>query len=103
MMAAIAAAGYRITATTSFEHGRRALSERPDLLVAAVRLGRYNGLQLVIRGRTINPGLRAIVLADYPDVVMQREAEQAGAVYLETPVDGTRLVQEIAHALSGVR
>ncbi len=34
----------------------------PDLLITDVRLGVYNGLQLLMRGRMVNPQLQAIVI-----------------------------------------
>jgi two-component system, response regulator RegA len=99
LIALVRAAGYAVTGVPSFEEGRRALADGADVLVTDVRLGAYNGLQLIIRGRALNPDLRAIVVTGYPDVVVQREAERLDAVHLEKPVDPARLLREIAHAI----
>jgi DNA-binding response OmpR family regulator len=41
-------AGYDVSSASTFVKGRRAIAEQaPDLLIADVRLGEYNGLQLV--------------------------------------------------------
>jgi DNA-binding NtrC family response regulator len=98
-MTLMAAAGYRVTGANSFEQGRHALRLAPDVLVTDVRLGAYNGLQLIIRGRAVNPRLRAIVVTGYPDTVVKREAEALDAVHLAKPVDPERLLDEVAHAL----
>jgi DNA-binding NtrC family response regulator len=92
-------AGYRVTGALSFEEGRRALGAGTDVLVTDIRLGAYNGLQLIIRGRTLNPRLQAIVVTGYPDVVVQREADRLNAVHLEKPIDPARLLREVARAL----
>ena len=93
------AAGYRVTGAASFEEARRALASAPDLLITEVRLGAYNGLQLIIRARAHNPHLSAIVLTAFPDVVIKAEAERLNAVYVEKPVDTKRLLTLVAKAL----
>jgi CheY-like chemotaxis protein len=94
-------AGYRVTGAASFEEGRRALrTSTPDVLVTDIRLGAYNGLQLIIRARADNPRLRAIVLTGFPDPVVRREAERLHAVHLEKPVDPERLLDLVAESLA---
>ena len=45
----VANAGYETRALATFEEGLRALrTDTPDLLIADVRLGAYNGLQLLV-------------------------------------------------------
>jgi len=93
-------AGYRVTGVATFEEARRALADHPDVLLTDIRLGPYNGLQLIIRGRAINPRLAAVVVTGHPDIVVQREAEHLDAIHLEKPVDPERLVREVARALA---
>ena len=93
------AAGYRVTGAASFEEARRALEVPLDLVITEVRLGAYNGLQLVIRARSHNPHLSAIVLTGFPDVVIRAEAERLNAIYVEKPVDAERLLTIVADAL----
>jgi DNA-binding response OmpR family regulator len=45
-------AGYRVISATTFEEAVQTLAARPPhLLIAAERLGSFNGLHLVLRGR----------------------------------------------------
>jgi DNA-binding NtrC family response regulator len=100
LVAVLAGAGYRAVGVQSFEEGRRALAASTAVLVTDIRLGAYNGLQLIIRGRALNPRLRAIVVTGHSDVVLRREAERLDAVYLEKPVHPARLLEAIAHAMA---
>jgi two-component system response regulator HydG len=93
------AAGYRVTGATSFEEARRAVESAPDLLITEVRLGAYNGLQLIIRARAHNSHLSAIVLTAFSDVVIKAEAERLGAIYVEKPVDAEQFLAIVADAL----
>ena len=93
------AAGYRVTGAASFEEARRALASALDLVITEVRLGAYNGLHLIIRARSHNPHLSAIVLTGFPDVVIKAEAERLDAVYVEKPVDAERLLAIVAETL----
>jgi two-component system, OmpR family, phosphate regulon response regulator OmpR len=87
-------ASYRVTSAASFEEARRALARRPDVLITDVRLGAYNGLQLVIRGRALNPRLVPVVTG-FPDASLKEEAARLGAAYLETPIEPARLLRSI--------
>jgi DNA-binding NtrC family response regulator len=99
MMTVMESAGYDVTGADSFETAQVALRRPPDVLVTDIRLGAYNGLQLIMRGRAINPHLRAIVVTGYRDSVVKREAEALDAIHLEKPVDPARLLEEVAHAI----
>ena len=92
------AAGYGVTGVSSYEEGRQELGTMPDLLITDVRLGAYNGLQLVMRGRMVNPRLQAIVVTGYADQIVRREAVHLLAEHLEKPVDADRLLQVVANA-----
>ena len=85
--ALVETAGHQVVAATSFEEATRAARTlRPDLIVTQLRLGPYNGLHLVLRGRRLDPSLPAIIIARHPDPVLQLEAERLNAVYLQQPV-----------------
>ena len=93
------AAGYGVTGVSTYEEGRQELASMPDLLITDVRLGVYNGLQLLMRGRMINPRLHAIVVTGYADQIVRREALHLFAEHLEKPVDADRLLQVVSNAL----
>jgi DNA-binding response OmpR family regulator len=64
---------------TTFAAAKHHLTTRPDLLIAEVKLGEYNGLHLALRGRAL--GVPSIVLGS-DDEAFSRQAEQLGAMYL---------------------
>ena len=79
-------AGYAVTTATTFEAARERLAAQPpDLLIAAERLGPFNGLHLVLRGRFDHPEMAAIVTADTNDPVFQAEASSFGAACAIAP------------------
>jgi DNA-binding NtrC family response regulator len=92
-------AGYFVRGVSSYEEGRQELAMMPDLLITDVRLGVYNGLQLLMRGRMANPRLQAIVITGYADQIVRREAVYLHAEHLEKPVDADRLLQVVGNAL----
>src|SRR5689334_20905714 len=69
-------AGYRVAVAGSLQDGRFALStEQPDLLISDVRLGAFNGLQLVA---TAPRSIPTIMITGYPDPVLVTEAHRLG-------------------------
>jgi DNA-binding NtrC family response regulator len=76
-----------VSACSTFEEARRRLREqRFDVMIADVRLGAFNGLQLVVLARDVNHATQVIVFSGYDDPVLRAEAEQLGAIYLVKPV-----------------
>jgi len=89
-------AGYDVTIAGTFPEGVRALEhDAPDLLVAAVRLGDYNGLQFLVTGKARVP---TIVIGDEGDG-LEHDARQLGADYLQKPVAPAALVAHVNRAL----
>ena len=76
-------AGFAVTSCLSFDEARRALDlTHVDAVVTDVRLGPYNGLQLLHRARSIDRSLRLIATTAFDDPVIQSEAREVGATYL---------------------
>lgn len=92
-------AGYHVTGVSSYEQALDELAQMPDLLITDVRLGVYNGLQLIMRGRMMNPELQAIVVTGYADQVVFREAVHLHAEHVEKPVDFDRLMLLVEKAI----
>jgi DNA-binding NarL/FixJ family response regulator len=70
-----------ITAVDSLHAALKMLrAATPDVLVTNVRLGAYNGIQLVLRAAPA--GIRCVVYAEEHDIVLAREAQEAGALYI---------------------
>lgn len=80
MVELLRTAGYQTTGSRSFDEAVQALSgSQPDLLIADVRLGDYNGLHIIHRSRASHPRMASIVISGHPDPAMEREALDAGA------------------------
>jgi len=93
----LADAGYRMLTADSFERAVDVLkSASPDLLILDVRLGDFNGLQLVA---TAPRPVRAIVVTGFDDPVLERDARALGAEFLVKPITRARLLAMIEHQL----
>jgi DNA-binding response OmpR family regulator len=92
-------AGYRTMAAATFEEGRRALlaDPVPDLLIADVRLGHFNGLQLVLLR---SPRTAVLVISGHLDRMLEAETIRLGGTYLSKPVSGTQLLEAVASSLA---
>jgi len=92
--------GHEIVLRTDFESARMELDRHPpDLVVAQVRLGAYNGLHLAIRARGRGLPTQTILIGE-PDAVLELEAKQQHAHYLTWPVDQATLATTIHDVLS---
>jgi DNA-binding response OmpR family regulator len=91
----LADAGYSVVTAGSFQEARGILRDAPpDLLIADVRLGSFNGLQLVINHR-----VPAIVITGYADTVLEAEARRVGAEYLVKPFNPDQLLAIVREKL----
>ena len=62
--------GHMVAAVSSLAEAKKLLeSVMPDILIADVRLGAYNGLQLAIRSRLDHPNLPVIITNEWPDAI----------------------------------
>jgi DNA-binding NtrC family response regulator len=99
---ALSAAGFRVVTSASFDDGKALLDGEvpPALLIASVRLGAYNGLHLIIRGRLDHPEMAAILTSDTPDPSLDAEAARYGAAYMSGRVDCDALLSRAMQALA---
>ena len=94
-------AGHEALVASTFEEGRRVLlSAAPDILIADVRLGSFNGLQLIATNAVNIP---VIVISGFDDAVLQAEARAMGADYLVKPISPAALLERIEQKLSETR
>jgi two-component system response regulator HydG len=94
-------AGHEVTEACSFQEGRSVLArEAANLLVTNVRLGAFNGLQLLLLNPTPLPG---VVIAHFPDPLLAAEAVRAGAEYLAGPHTPDELLERVELALNRPR
>ncbi len=92
--------GYEPLLARTFGEGQRALrDDAPDLLIADVRLGPFNGLQLIATGQVRIP---TIVVSGFDDPVLQADAKTFGADYLVKPIETADLLALIDKRLAAV-
>jgi CheY-like chemotaxis protein len=97
LRAVLTSAGYFVLSASTFAEGRRSLAEQaPDLLIADLRLGDYNGLQLVAAARHAIP---SIIVTGFPDVVLEAQALKLGARYIIKPIDAEALLTLIEETI----
>jgi DNA-binding response OmpR family regulator len=98
----VKAAGYETVTAHDFQLAIHLLATvRPGLLITVVRLGAYNGLHLVLRGRAVNPRMAAFVVGDSTDACLETECKELGATgYCTKPVPIDKLLALIAEALA---
>ena len=91
-------AGYEVLLASSFDDGKHELREHsPDLLIIDVRLGAFNGLQLISTGEVRIP---AIVVTGFDDRVLRADAGGFGASYVVKPIAPAALLALIEKKLS---
>jgi DNA-binding NtrC family response regulator len=78
---------HQITAFSDFRTAKAYLADnRVDVVITDVRLGAYNGLQLIVFGKLRDPVMTGIVLTGFDDPVIRNEAMRAGAHFVVKPV-----------------
>lgn len=93
---ALRAAGYNALEATSFADAKRLLvAESPHALVADVRLGQFNGLQLLMRAKEERPDTAAVITCAFPDVVLEAETRRFGGIFLLKPLDPQQVLTAI--------
>jgi DNA-binding NtrC family response regulator len=88
--------GYRTFGATSFADAKRMLiAEQPSILVADVRLGEFNGIQLLMLARELTPGITAVITNPFVDSVLAEETRRLGGTFMVKPIDSRHLLNTI--------
>ena len=91
--------GYDAVPFNRFEDARTFLSESAaDILIVDVRLGKYNGLQLVHLAKQNHPDMVVVAVSGYDDPVLRAAAAEAGAAYFVKPIEFPNLREHLAAA-----
>ena len=94
-------AGFNVLSASTYAEGRRSLVEQtPDLLIADLRLGEYNGLQLIASAPLAVP---SIIVTGFPDLVLEAQAVKLGAHYVTKPIDAEALLRLIDATIASAR
>ena len=91
--------GFSVVACDTFEHARQELaSAPPDVLLTDLRLGAFNGLQLVILAKQQHEHTRTVVMSAFDDPTLREEAARCGASYVLKPFSSKALLDTLDDA-----
>jgi DNA-binding NtrC family response regulator len=89
-----------VSIARSFDEAKDVLTTNPpSVLITGVRLGRYNGLHLIIRSRIDYPTTAGFVILENPDAAVEQEAAKHGATCLRYPAEEAALIALVLAAL----
>jgi two-component system response regulator RegA len=90
--------GFETVPFGEFEDAREYLLTNPPLhaLVVDIRLGDYNGLQLMHLARQSSPSLIIVAISGFDDRVLRKEAERIGVAYVLKPTELMNLRQHLS-------
>jgi two-component system response regulator RegA len=93
LAAAFRRLGFEPMEATTLEAAKQLwTAHQPPVLIADVRLGQFNGLQLLLRAKAERPDVRAVITCAFPDRVLEAETLRFGAAFLVKPVTAVELV-----------
>ena len=85
-------AGYEVLTSNNFTRAREYIQRHDfSIVVADVRLGDFNGIQLGILAKNAWPEVRIVIMSGWDDPVLRHEAEQLGASYVQKPFSAEEL------------
>jgi DNA-binding response OmpR family regulator len=100
-------ADYEVTASASYEDAKALLSIASyDLLITDVRLGSFNGINLVKRIRAEAPDTATtaiVIMTGYDDALMEVEARRYNAQFVRKPIKPAEFLDVVARSLASVR
>ena len=89
--------GYKATGVSTFQAAKHVLcrSPAPDVLIADVRLGRFNGLHLAVFAKRRNPKMTTIVSHEPVDSPLQSDADRLRVAFWPKPSEPSNLVSRL--------
>jgi len=91
---AIQALGGQALEATTFEAAKRLwIAEKPPILIADIRLGPFNGLQLLLRAKSDRPDVIAAITSTSADSVLEVDTQRFGGIFLLKPLDPGHVLQ----------
>ena len=96
----LADSGFQITVAQDFVEAKPLIDRlRPLALITDIRLGEYNGLHLVLRGKAVRTNMAAIVISSVADAVLQAEAERMQATFVQKPTSKQEFLAAVCRTL----
>ncbi len=87
MASTLAAVDFHVITANTFADAQKVIAaERPALLVADIRLGLYNGLELALRARAEQRDVVLVLTYRLADPIFQRETEALGGTFVPIPI-----------------
>lgn len=84
--------GHETRTFRAFADARAYLAQaQPAAVIVDVRLGTYNGLQLIHFSQSNSPSTQWLVVSGFDDPVLRQEAAKLGAHFLTKPLDLQKL------------
>jgi len=84
--------GHETRTFRAFADARAYLAQaQPAAVIVDVRLGNYNGLQLIHFSQPNSPDTQWLVVSGFDDPVLRQEATKLGAHFLTKPLDLQKL------------
>ena len=94
--------GYRTFGATSFSDAKRFLiAEHPEIMVADVRLGEFNGIQLLLLATELQPGTAVVITNPSSDQVLAAETQRMGGTFMVKPIDVAELIDLVRQKSGG--
>jgi DNA-binding response OmpR family regulator len=101
LVSLLTGSGFRVTAAENFVQAKALLSTQPpSILITSLQLGDYNGLHLVLRGRSARPDMVALITSTTADAGLHADAEAMGATFMLMPVSGPEFIAAVLRTLS---
>jgi DNA-binding NtrC family response regulator len=96
-------AGYEASGASTFAEAKELLATHAvDLLIADERLGLFNGLHVIVVGRTHHPRMKAIVTSPVRDEGLASEAERLDVQCIVEPAQPSDWLASISRTLEVV-
>lgn len=100
----LTASHFHVTVAETFPKAKARLGAQiPGVLITEVRLAEYNGLHLVLRGKSLAPEMAAVVLSSVNDRVLQADAESLGATFVIKPLVESELTAAVFRTIFRTR
>jgi DNA-binding NtrC family response regulator len=91
---AVRALGGEPLEATTFEAARQLwIAEKPPLLIADIRLGPFNGLQLLLRAKADRPDVVAGITSSVADSVLEVDTQRFGGTFLVKPIEPAQVLR----------
>jgi DNA-binding response OmpR family regulator len=103
LASALQRGGCEVLEATSFDQGKRLLaSESPAVLIADVRLGQFNGLQLLLRAKADREDIKVVITSVLADTVLEGDTRRFGGTFLVKPLKPAEILRLLRPVTEGV-